>query len=469
MAVLSKPVLIIAVDFGTTYSGICFSFADDVSALQPSSYLLMPCQPGRKYLVRIFPSSTGIEVESEKVPTRIAYQTEGESVAWGFQILETDERYQEFKLLLDKTRKAHHSGIAERCKEPASLTPSSFITPTKLTIDFLKELLKCLEKSVDDLMGAGSFELIQREYVITVPAIWSEPAKDLTRFCAQKAGMGNVKLITEPEAAMVYALQEMQAGEFTVGDTFMICDAGGGTVDLITYKVTSNDPLRVEEVVQGDGDRCGSAFITRLFGQYILDNHAKLPHWTEKHTATAIECFETRAKRKFEDKDTEVIIKVPGTGDYQKRNIKILKHKVFIPAADVKVMFDQVCPTVLSLIKEQRRRAAAKGVTITGIILVGGFCQSPYLRRYLRNQLTSMDKNIKFIEPKSGWSAIVRGALSRALPILPSHQNFPQITSRFARRFYGITDSRIFDPSTDPESKRYVIRTTMFSHPADCG
>lgn len=117
-------------------------------------------------------------------------------------------------------------------------------------------------------------------------------------------------------------------------------------------------------------------------------------------------------------------------------------------------MFDQVCPTVFGLIKEQRRRAMMKGAVITAVILVGGFCQSPYLREYLKNKLALHDKKIKVIETKDGWSAVVRGALSRALPILASHQSFPRVTSRVARRFYGITDSRVFDPSFDPESKK---------------
>lgn len=307
---------------------------------------------------------------------------------------------------------------------------------------------------MDGILGAGNFESMRFEYVITVPAIWSDQAKDLTKFCAKKAGIGDAKLITEPEAAMVHVLKDMPTDQFAMGDTFMICDAGGGTVDLITYRVTSVDPLQVEEVVSGDGDRCGSAYITRLFGNYVAEHHATLPTWTPEHTATIIEGFKTKAKRTFDDKDDCVIIKVPGVRDYQKRDIKILKQKVFIPAADIKAMFDQVCPTVFGLIKEQRRRAKGKGIDISTVILVGGFCQSPYLRRYLSDKLSMIDKSIEVIIPRYGWSAVVRGALSRALPIVDTPQSFPRVMSRVARRFYGITDSRIFDPSIDPESKK---------------
>jgi hypothetical protein len=38
-----------------------------------------------------------------------------------------------------------------------------------------------------------------------------------------------------------------------VGDAFVICDAGGGTVDLISYEVTALDPLELKELIPGTG------------------------------------------------------------------------------------------------------------------------------------------------------------------------------------------------------------------------
>jgi molecular chaperone DnaK (HSP70) len=40
-------------------------------------------------------------------------------------------------------------------------------------------------------------------------------------------------LVSEPEAAMLHALKTVQPQNLKVGDNFVICDAGGGTVDLI--------------------------------------------------------------------------------------------------------------------------------------------------------------------------------------------------------------------------------------------
>jgi len=38
-----------------------------------------------------------------------------------------------------------------------------------------------------------------------------------------------------------------------VGDAFVLCDAGGGTVDLISYEVDSVEPLELKELVPGTG------------------------------------------------------------------------------------------------------------------------------------------------------------------------------------------------------------------------
>lgn len=43
-----------------------------------------------------------------------------------------------------------------------------------------------------------------------------------------------LELISEPEAAAAYCEYKYKSWNLTDGNTFMIVDAGGGTVDLIT-------------------------------------------------------------------------------------------------------------------------------------------------------------------------------------------------------------------------------------------
>ena len=52
------------------------------------------------------------------------------------------------------------------------------------------------------------------EYILTVPAVWSDKSKSDTLKCAVDAGFcsaGEVSLITEPEAAAVYTFTTVSA------------------------------------------------------------------------------------------------------------------------------------------------------------------------------------------------------------------------------------------------------------------
>jgi hypothetical protein len=55
-------------------------------------------------------------------------------------------------------------------------------------------------------------ESTSKEYIPSVPAIWSDPAKNDTLECAFNAGYGDrgipssIRLVSEPEAAAVYAI-----------------------------------------------------------------------------------------------------------------------------------------------------------------------------------------------------------------------------------------------------------------------
>ena len=68
-----------------------------------------------------------------------------------------------------------------------------------------------------------------------------------------------------------------------IGDTFMLCDAGGGTVDLVTYKVASLKPiLKLAEASPGSGSLCGASYLNRRFGEYLEEKLGNEPGWDEE-------------------------------------------------------------------------------------------------------------------------------------------------------------------------------------------
>lgn len=120
-----------------------------------------------------------------------------------------------------------------------------------------------------------------------MPAVWSDAAQAKTRACAEQAGMGvgsTLHIISEPEAAAMYALsEEGKDQDLEVGDTFVLCDAGGGTVDLITYTISALKPiLQVTEASAGSGDLCGGSFLNRRFQRFLEEKLGQEPGWDEE-------------------------------------------------------------------------------------------------------------------------------------------------------------------------------------------
>jgi hypothetical protein len=55
----------------------------------------------------------------------------------------------------------------------------------------------------------------------------------------------------------------------------MICDCGGGTVDLGTFQAGQENEgekkLAITELTSGDGENCGSVYIDEHFKCYLLE------------------------------------------------------------------------------------------------------------------------------------------------------------------------------------------------------
>jgi len=104
-------------------------------------------------------------------------------------------------------------------------------------VDYARDFLQSVNDYVTQEIlptryGARFLQNQTLSYVITVPAIWSDKAKQQTRQAAEEAGIDkyNLTLITEPEAAALYCATLCDEVDLESGDRFMICDARGGTV-----------------------------------------------------------------------------------------------------------------------------------------------------------------------------------------------------------------------------------------------
>jgi molecular chaperone DnaK (HSP70) len=156
-----------------------------------------------------------------KAPSRIAYPSENtdiESPQWGYQVEPGMTAYSWTKLLLEK--RSPLGGYEDQNLEVASKAGIMKLpegkTAVQVVADFLTEIrhhaLKILGKRITEKILAAT----PLEFWLTIPAIWSENAKNATRQAALLAGFegssdrpkDRIFMITEPEAAAVAAIRK---------------------------------------------------------------------------------------------------------------------------------------------------------------------------------------------------------------------------------------------------------------------
>jgi molecular chaperone DnaK (HSP70) len=232
VALESQSDLVVGIDFGTTFTGVAYAHSGQIIRDDATR------AAEKVEVIKSWPSAN--LAYTEKTASVIAYNTNPPT--WGGSVKQRDHpQVAHFKLGLQQNASAHYLGRASGSLHSAL----SFLDPNwkhpqlpqKAAVDYAADYLTCIHKYVKDVFFPRQFGSVflrnqQISYVITVPAIWKDAAKALTRQAAVRAGIPERKLelITEPEAAALYCATICHEVDLTDGDRFLVCDAGGGTV-----------------------------------------------------------------------------------------------------------------------------------------------------------------------------------------------------------------------------------------------
>ena len=104
------------------------------------------------------------------------------------------------------------------------------------------------------------------QWILTVPAIWDDRAKQKMREWGIQAGLlrkhyaNHLKIVLEPECASLQTQQEFK-DEFKNGDNYIVIDAGGGTVDIVCHQVFGT--FGAKEIITSEGGPFGSINIDK--------------------------------------------------------------------------------------------------------------------------------------------------------------------------------------------------------------
>ncbi|CAG2250413.1 unnamed protein product [Mytilus edulis] len=456
--------LVVAIDFGSSGAGYAFSFAYQYknNPLDISTSLW----------------NNGNGPVQTKIPAVLLFDPEKKFHSYGF---EAEDKYEE----LLNANKADQWYFLKGFKMQLY---SAVNAGEDIRVDF--ELLEVGGKSISAkavfsaAIGFLKDHFIQQMHwrklgtveddifwVVSVPSIWNDSAKQFMRESAEKVGIQGEKFIMvyEPEAASIYARLlpvDKLVGEnggvilktFDPGRKFIVVDAGGGTVDISAQQVLENGKLKIihEECGGPWGGECINKqfvkMLVELFGKEVLNQFKRnngddflqlLRDFEVKKKNLRVEGTESVTIRMplslIEDSDISAAI----SRSRFSKMVRLKRDKLLIAGSLFETFFSEtikkIIDELISILKNERCS------DVSAIMMAGGFSEADILQHAIKKQFQSLEVFI----PIDGSLSVLKGA------VIYGH-NPNVVSSRICNYTYGIACYRKFDPSIhDPEKKDY--------------
>ncbi|KDQ10214.1 hypothetical protein BOTBODRAFT_116200, partial [Botryobasidium botryosum FD-172 SS1] len=395
--------LTVAIDFGGTCSAVAYG----------SSRI----KGGEVQQILTWPGASG---DSPQVPTCLLYDREWSLMAWGFEAKNAPLESGQYLCENFKSYLGSHTP-----------TKNQLISPGRTPHDLMTDFLSCLwdyaksqiRREVGRLadFGTTNFNAIDSaNFWVSAPATWNSVDRNKMRAAAVEAEMvksswrdrnwqERLKVITESEAATAHCAYLTELHKLKPGQHFIVCDAGGNTVDVAIYRVTgSPTSLGVAQVHAKSGTNCGSAQLDVYFEDLI---YKLLAHHPLVNDAQSMEYL----SRTFRER--EKLIFAGGDGYPMQFHLTylvvtgIVDGNLRIPGTVLRsYVFDPVIREILNLLEIEYSRITEG---IDALFLVGGFSNNEYLLTHVER---GFDSRVAIVlRPPHADLATCRGAAQYGL------------------------------------------------------
>lgn len=232
-----------------------------------------------------------------------------------------------------------------------------------------------------------------KDAVITVPAYFTESAKEATKRAGEIAGLNVLRLVAEPTAAILASNIDMQKG-----GKYLVVDYGGATLDFSVADISGG----VVEILASNGDvYCGGSDLDKMVANYLVetfkkDNNVDLT----KDPMAMSRIYEAAEKAKCELSQTiSTEINLP----YITAADGVPMHFVTtLTRAKFDEIIDKEITKVIKYGKDALVKANVKAEDLTGVLLVGGSTRIPKVQAELVKAFG--DKLMKNVNPDEAVS-----------------------------------------------------------------
>ena len=244
--------VVVAIDFGTSGTTYAFAFSDKKEDI-----------------------ITGVwNINHGKNPTEIILDETLNTKKFGIECKEylgdqssSEEIFYYFK---DIKMQLYNNQKVITSDNGGSKQPLAFVI-SKILIKIKEEALNAI-RARNPLINDNEID-----WKVTVPAIWKNESKDIMRKACESAQIFNndeqsTFFALEPEAAACdYVLNNPNSDAILPGKTYIICDIGGGTIDISTHKrIEENGQEYIEEVYQTIRGNTGSTYVSKNLLKKLL-------------------------------------------------------------------------------------------------------------------------------------------------------------------------------------------------------
>ena len=316
----------------------------------------------------------------------------------------------------------HNYVIGSFAREQGAKEPDRLVSSTKSWlcnqhIDHQQPILPWQSKSVDKKISPIDASRLYLEHLIyayqfhaklentdqslentqitlTVPASFDEMARSLTCKAAESAGISNVILMEEPQAAFYAWL--VQAGstwreQVSPGDIILVCDVGGGTSDFSLIAVSEeNGDLTLERISVGEhillgGDNLDLA-LAHILRQQLEEEEISIDDW---QFLSLVHAARIAKEQLFNDEELdEVPVAIPSRGSslFTQSVSTNLSRKVL-----QYIVLDGFLP--LSEVDDMPEKCSSVGLQEFGLCYESDPVLSKHLARFLARSLDNVKSN----------------------------------------------------------------------------
>ncbi|KAJ6241913.1 hsp70 family protein [Anaeramoeba flamelloides] len=461
---------VIGIDFGTSRSGFAWGYVGDKNEVHGNSNW-----PDYKT-----DSAILLEKEGEGDMNQGAKLTK--IYSFGLTAIQDYNNMKEEPELCEQFELFRYYKMALYRKEENVSSVRGNFFPVVDVFSFALQWLKNESLTYMDKFHSSSIKESEVQWIITLPAIWSDEAKSIMRKCAHQAEIIDEEssrqliLIHEPEAAGIEGYigsQKIVDEEVFHEGKVMILDAGSGTIDITIMQIdkTKNNEKNIHILIAAKGGSMGSSIIDQKFIEFVedfLDSKEKLnigklgdlfDSWINiKHCVT--QRF-AKSRMGADLNFTENLLKNKPlkyyadkwNKKYKLKNFlkcsKINKTKLKVPKKFFYSLFEEPVNEVIECLKQIF--VDHKNLSdIKNILMVGSYSNCPILESKVRETFETKDYNIKVIKGTHPGRAIVCGAVRHGLKPYT-------IQSRTYDYAYGINWCCRFNPKVHKESKKLNI------------